>query len=67
MEDGRVVEEYRTGLYARPDSSEAIRDGFRRFYELRGKGLEDFSANSKVLLDTVYNRGRIIDGLTGLL
>ena len=63
----RVVEEYRTGLYARPDSPEAIRDGFRRFYELRGKGLEEFSANSKALLDTVYNRTKIIDGLTGLL
>jgi glycosyltransferase involved in cell wall biosynthesis len=63
----RVVEEYRTGLYARPDSPEAIRDGFLLFYELRGEGLEEFSSNSKALLDRVYNRTKIIDGLTGLL
>ncbi len=63
----RLVEDYNTGIYARPDSPEAIRDGFRRLYELRGKGLEAFSANSRALLDTVYNRAKIIDGITGLL
>jgi len=63
----RVVEEYNTGIYARPDSPGAIGCGFRRFYELRGGGLEAFSANSRALLETVYNRSRIINGITGLL
>ncbi|MDO8805206.1 MAG: glycosyltransferase family 4 protein [Elusimicrobiota bacterium] len=62
-----IVKRYGTGLCAAPDDLDGIRDGFIRFYDERGKGLEAYSANSRTLLETVYDRSKIIDGLTGLL
>lgn len=63
----RVVEEYGTGICARPDSPEDIKAGFLKFYSLKDPGLEVFSANSRVLLEKVYNRTKIVDGITALV
>lgn len=63
----RVVERHKTGLWADPDDIAAIKDGFLKFYELRSGGLRAFSDNSQVLLETVYDRTRIVDSMTRLL
>ncbi len=63
----RVVEEYNTGLCAPPDSPEHIKAGFLKFYSLKGSGLETFSANSRLLLENIYNREKIIEGITGVV
>ena len=63
----RIVEEYGTGLCAAPDALEEIRDGFLRFRELRGEGLSAFALKSRELLDSVYDRSRIVSGITGAL
>ena len=66
-EVARVVREANTGLSVPPEDLEAIGAGFRKFYELKGSGLTKFSANSKRLLETVYNRAKIIEGIGALL
>ncbi|HAH30748.1 MAG TPA: glycosyltransferase WbuB [Elusimicrobia bacterium] len=55
-----LVEKHNTGFCADPDRLEAIRDGFLKFYSLRGGGLADFVGNSRRLLEAEYDRGRII-------
>jgi glycosyltransferase involved in cell wall biosynthesis len=62
-----VVKASNTGFAVPPDDLAAIAAGFRRFYELRGKGLADFSAKSKQLLDSVYDRTKIVKGIGALL
>ncbi|HBA61017.1 MAG TPA: glycosyltransferase WbuB [Elusimicrobia bacterium] len=63
----RVVEEYNTGICARPDSPEDIKAGFLKFYSLGKSGLGAFSGNSRLLLEKVYNRTKIIEGLSELV
>ena len=58
-----LVEKYRTGICADPDSPEAIRDGFLKFYALRGEGLELFSERSRALAEDRYDRARIAGGI----
>lgn len=62
-----LVEKYGVGVYADPDSPEVIRDGFLKFFSLKGGGLADCSKNSKHLLETVYDRARITSGITKLV
>ncbi len=63
----RIVEEFNTGICAQPDSLEDIKAGFLKFYSLKGSGLDAFSRNSLSLLEKVYNRGTIIEGITALV
>ncbi|HAF96579.1 MAG: hypothetical protein A2X34_08255 [Elusimicrobia bacterium GWC2_51_8] len=63
----RMVEEYNTGICAQPDNPEEIKTCFLKFYSLKGGGLEAFSYNSRLLLDKVYNREKIIEGITELV
>lgn len=58
-----LVEKHGNGLWADPDNPEAIRDGFLKFYASRGAGMEAFAASSRRLLETGYDRGRIIAGI----
>jgi len=55
------------GLYAAPESPEAIRDGFLRFRKMPPAELESFSQKSGELLDKFYNREKIIAGMTSLV
>ena len=61
----RLVERNGTGLAAEPGAIDSIRDGFLKFYALRGGGLAGFSKNSDHLLNSLYNRGKIIAGIAG--
>lgn len=63
----RIVEQYKTGLAAAPGDIHAIGEGFLKLYALKDGGLKAFAANSKVLLDTVYDSARIIEAMTTLL
>jgi glycosyltransferase involved in cell wall biosynthesis len=58
-----LVEKHGIGLSADPDSPEAIRDGFLEFYFRRQGGTDSFAANARRLLETGYDRTRIIAGL----
>ena len=62
-----LVEKHSTGLCADPDSPEAIRDGFLRFYPMRGNGLTIFAGNSRRLLETGYDREKIMAGLRSIV
>lgn len=59
----RLVERNKIGLLAEPADIGAIRDGFLKFYSLRGEGLAAFSENSGRLLEIDYNRDRILRGM----
>jgi glycosyltransferase involved in cell wall biosynthesis len=59
----RLVEEHGIGLSADPDSPEGIRDGFLEFYFRRQGGTDSFAANARRLLETQYDRARIIQGM----
>jgi len=61
----RLVEHASTGLVAEPGEIDSIRDGFLKFYALRGGGLSGFSKNADHLLNSLYNRGKIIEGIAG--
>lgn len=58
-----LVERHGIGLSADPDSPEAIRDGFLEFYFRKLGGTETFAANARRLLETEYDRERIISGI----
>ena len=58
-----LVEKHGIGLSADPDSPEAIRDGFLEFYFRKLGGTDSFAANARRLLETEYDRARIISGL----
>ena len=58
-----LVEKHGIGLSADPDSPEAIRDGFLEFYFRKLGGADSFAANARRLLETEYDRARIISGL----
>jgi glycosyltransferase involved in cell wall biosynthesis len=62
-----LVERHGTGLCADPGDLNVIGARFLEFYSLRGGGLEKFAANSRTLLETVYDRKKILDGMTALL
>ncbi|MDE2291117.1 MAG: glycosyltransferase [Elusimicrobia bacterium] len=62
-----MVESRGLGLYAPPESPEAIRDGFLRFRETPPAALKDFSRNAGELLRTVYAREKVVAGMTELL
>lgn len=63
----RIVEEYKTGLCAAPGDLNGIRDGFLKFHGLRDGGLKSFAENSKILLETVYDRDKITAAMTDLV
>ncbi len=58
-----LVEKYKTGICADPDSPEAIRDGFLKFYALRGEWLRSFSEHARALVEDRYQRERIAGGI----
>jgi len=58
-----LVEKHEIGLSADPDSPEAIRDGFLEFYFRKQGGTDSFAANARRLLETGYDRARIIAGI----
>jgi len=58
-----LVEKHGIGLSADPDSPEAIRDGFLKFYFSSRGGTDNFSANARRLLETDYDRAGIIAGI----
>lgn len=58
-----LVGRHGIGLSADPDSPEAIRDGFLEFYFRRQGGTDSFAANARRLLETGYDRARIIAGI----
>ena len=58
-----LVTRHGIGLGADPDSPEAIRDGFLEFYFRKLGGLGGFTANARRLLETDYDRARIIAGI----
>jgi len=62
-----LVDKHSTGLCADPDKPEAIRDGFLRFYTLRGNALTIFAGNARRLLETGYNRERIMAGIRAVV
>ena len=62
-----LVEKHGAGLWADPDSPEAIRDGFLKFYSLRGGGMESFAANSRRLVETGYDREKITAGISSIV
>lgn len=59
----RLVEKHGIGLWADPESPEAIRDGFMEFYYKAYGGLGNFAANARRLLETEYDRERIVAGM----
>lgn len=58
-----LAERHGVGLWADPNSPEAICAAFLRFRGLKGKGLEAFSEKAGALLEREYDRKRISDGL----
>jgi len=60
----RIVEKHGAGLCAEPGDLKAISARFLEFCSLRGGGLEKFAGNSRNLLETVYDREKIIKGMT---
>ncbi|HNW45628.1 MAG TPA: glycosyltransferase family 4 protein [Elusimicrobiales bacterium] len=58
-----LVQKHKVGLCADPDSPQAIRDGFLRFYALRGDGLAAFAGSARRLLETGYDREKISAGM----
>lgn len=58
-----LVEKYRIGICADPDNPEAIRDGFLKFYALKGEGVELFSERARALVETRYDREKIGRGI----
>ncbi|OGS08922.1 MAG: hypothetical protein A2270_04455 [Elusimicrobia bacterium RIFOXYA12_FULL_51_18] len=63
----RIVEKYKTGLCSAPGDLNGINEGFLKFYALKDGGLQTFAGNSKVLLETVYDRTRITEAMSSLL
>ncbi|MCG2724965.1 MAG: glycosyltransferase family 4 protein [Elusimicrobia bacterium] len=61
-----MVEKYDIGLCCQHESIDDIRDGFLKFYSLKDR-LESFASNSKILLNEVYDREKIIAGMTALV
>lgn len=62
-----IVEQHKTGLCADPEDLQEITEGFLKFYHLRTGGLQPFAEKSRILLETMYNRNRIIDSMTELI
>ena len=62
-----LVEKHGTGLWADPDKPEAIRDGFLKFYAARGAGMQSFAVNSRRLLETDYDRVKIMAGIRAIV
>ena len=62
-----LVEKHGTGLWADPDKPEAIRDGFLKFYSAGGAGMESFAVNSRRLLETDYDRVKIMAGIRAIV
>ncbi len=58
-----LVEKYKIGICADPDSPESIRDGFLKFYALKGEWLAAFSGRARTLVDDRYDRARIVGGI----
>ncbi|OGR69989.1 MAG: hypothetical protein A2089_11595 [Elusimicrobia bacterium GWD2_63_28] len=58
-----LVEKHGIGVCADPDSPQDIRDGMLKFYYQKSGGLENFTANTRRLLENEYDRGRIIAGI----
>ncbi|MBI4656295.1 MAG: glycosyltransferase family 4 protein [Elusimicrobia bacterium] len=63
----RIVEQYQTGLCAAPGDLKGIMEVFLEFYSLRSGGLQSFVKNSRILLDSIYDRGKIVDSMTNLI
>lgn len=59
-----LVERHGIGLCADPDSPESIRDGFLKFYDMKGAGLEVFALKARQLLEDEYDRPRLMAGLS---
>ena len=62
-----LVEKYKIGICADPDSPESIRDGFLKFYALKGEWLAAFSERSRALVEDRYDRTRITGGIRGIV
>ncbi|MCX5790765.1 MAG: glycosyltransferase family 4 protein [Elusimicrobia bacterium] len=62
-----LVEKYRTGLCADPDSPEAVSRGFLEFYALKGEGLAGFAENARRLLEKDYDREKITAGMRAIV
>jgi len=62
-----MVEKFGVGIWAAPQDIEAIRDGFLKFCVQGPDGMSGYSLKAKELLDTVYDRRKIIAGMTKVL
>ncbi|MFR3332095.1 MAG: glycosyltransferase family 4 protein [Odoribacter splanchnicus] len=57
----RMVEEYQLGIVAHPSDIEEISGGFEKFLNLSKEQMEGFAEHSSYLLDTVFDRNKIIE------
>ncbi len=62
-----LVEKYKIGICADPDSPESIRDGFLEFYARREAGLAGFAESARQLLEAEYDREKIEAGIRSVL
>jgi len=62
----KIVEEYKLGITADPNSIEDIKKGFIKFYQMSNDGIKKLSTNSKKLLENVFDSNRIIDAMTNI-
>jgi len=63
----RIVEKYKTGLCSAPGDVNGISESFLKFYALKDGELQMFAENSKILLETVYDRTRITEAMSSLI
>ena len=56
-----MVEEYQLGIVAHPSDIEEISGGFEKFLNLSKEQMEGFAEHSSYLLDTVFDRNKIIE------
>jgi len=61
-----MVEKYQIGLCSDHENIEDIRDGFLKFYSMKDN-LESFASNSRVLLNDVYDKKKIMGNMTELV
>ena len=57
----RMVEEYQLGIVAHPSDIEEISGGFEKFLNSSKEQMEGFAEHSSYLLDTVFDRNKIIE------
>ena len=57
----RMGEEYQLGIVAHPSDIEEISGGFEKFLNLSKEQMEGFAEHSSYLLDTVFDRNKIIE------